>query len=513
MDDRRIRKILIVGGGTAGWMAAATFARLLKGHYTDVQLIESEEIGTIGVGESTIPQIVVFNKMLDLDENEFVRRTQATFKLGIEFRDWTRLGHSYLHPFGPYGVDMEGLSFHSFWMKLHRMGLAKDLGEYSLQTLAAHENRFMRSQKVQNSPLASIAYAFQFDAVLYARYLREYATTRGVVRTEGKIVDSTLDGETGFVRSVTLANGETIEADLFIDCSGFRGVLIEQALKTGYEDWTNYLPCNSAVVVPSEMPAGPLASYTRATAQKAGWQWRIPTQHRIGNGHVYSSHHMSDDEARETLLKNLDGKPLAEPRILRFTGGKRRKTWVKNVVALGLASGFMEPLESTSIHLVQSGISRLFSMFPDRDFAPAEIERYNRLTQFEHERVRDFLILHYNATERTDSDFWNDCRTMKLPDYLQYKIDLFRGRGRVWRESDELFNDTSWFAVLVGQNIMPEGYDPLVDVMGDDEMIARMEHIKSVIRTSVNQMPPHREFIQKNCAAAPAEPMPAMAKA
>jgi tryptophan halogenase len=503
MPDNRVRKILIVGGGTAGWMAAAAFAKILKGRYCDIRLVESEEIGTVGVGESTIPQITIYNRMLGVDENELVRRTQATFKLGIEFRDWARPGHSYFHPFGPYGADMEGVSFHSYWLKEHELGEAPDIGEYSLQTIAAHAGKFMRSRKnVPNSPLANVAYAFQFDAVLYACFLRDFAIERGVVRTEGKVVDVSLNGESGFIESVRLQSGERIEADLFIDCSGFRGLLIEQALKTGYEDWTHWLPCDRAVVAPSEL-AGDPTPYTRATAQPAGWQWRIPLQHRMGNGYVYCSHYTSAEEATATLLGNLDGNALAEPRILRFVTGRRKKFWKKNCIALGLASGFMEPLESTSIHLVQSGIARLFSLFPDRGFNQAEIDRYNAITTYEYERVRDFLILHYKATDRPSYPFWDYCRNIDITEHLRQKFEIFRRYGRIFRENDELFNDTSWFAVMIGQGITPESYDPLVDVMSEEELRKRMANIRSVLKNSVDIMPTHKNFIAQNCAAGP----------
>ncbi len=500
VSDNRLRSIVIVGGGTAGWMTAATFGRFLKDGYTKVTLIESDEIGTVGVGESTIPQIRLFNKMLGLDENDFVRKTQATFKLAIEFIDWRHLGHHYYHPFGPYGLDMEGVSFHAYWLRLKAMGEAADLSEYSLQSLASHKSRFMRPTEARNSPLSSIAYAFQFDAGLYARYLRQYAEERGVVRIEGKINSVALAGESGFVDAVTLADGRRLQADLFIDCSGFRGLLIEQALKAGYEDWSHWLPCDRALAVPCES-GGSRKPVTRATARPAGWQWRIPLQHRCGNGYVYCSSFISDDEAAATLLANLDGKALADPRPLRFTAGRRRKFWDKNVVAVGLSSGFMEPLESQSIHLIQVAISNLMALFPDRRFDRAEIDRYNRIMTFEFEKIRDFLVLHYNATERSDSPFWDYCRTMRISDYLADKIEVFRAHGRIFRENLELFNDTSWFAVMIGQGVEPRAHDPMADVMDQSELRRRLDHIRTTIGNAVQTMPEHWDFIARNCAA------------
>jgi len=497
----RLRKVVIVGGGAAGWMTAAALGRFLtRDGQTRVTLVESEAIGTVGVGESTIPQINIFNRMLGLDENDFVRKTKATFKLGIDFVDWKQIGHSYHHPFGPYGVDMEAVSFHAYWLKLHAMGAEDDLGAYSLNALAARQHRFMRPNGQANSPLGAIAYAFQFDAGLYARYLRDYAEARGIVRQEGKIATVQQDGETGFVTSVTLESGDVIDGDLFIDCSGFRGLLIEGTLETGYEDWSQWLLNDRAVAVPCAL-GGSMAPVTRATARPAGWQWRIPLQHRLGNGYAYSSAHISEDEATAYLLAHLDGEPLAAPNPIRFTAGRRKKSWNKNVVAIGLAAGFMEPLESQSIHLIQVGIARLLAMFPDRDFRQPDIDRYNRVMAFEYEKIRDFIILHFKATQRNDTPYWDYLREMPIPDYLADKIAMFESYGRIFRENDELFNDTSWFAVMVGQGLLPKGYDPMVDVMSNEELVRRMADIKSVIAKSAEVMPGHFEFIRANCDA------------
>ena len=497
----RLRKVVIVGGGTAGWMTAAALGRFLtKDGQTSVTLVESEAIGTVGVGESTIPQINIFNRMLGLDENDFVRKTKATFKLGIDFVDWKAIGHSYHHPFGPYGIDMEAVSFHAYWLKAHAMGEDDDLSAYSLNALAARQHKFMRPNGQPNSPLGSIAYAFQFDAGLYAKFLRDYAEARGIVRQEGKIASVQQNGETGFVTSVTLESGDVVEGDLFIDCSGFRGLLIEGTLQTGYEDWSQWLLNDRAVAVPCAL-GGSMAPVTRATARPAGWQWRIPLQHRLGNGYAYSSAHISEDEATAYLLAHLDGEPLAAPNHIRFTAGRRKKSWNRNVVAIGLAAGFMEPLESQSIHLIQVGIARLLAMFPDREFRQPDIDRYNRVMAFEYEKIRDFIILHFKATQRSDTPYWDYLREMSVPDYLADKMAVFESYGRIFRENEELFNDTSWFAVMVGQGIVPKGYDPMVDVMSDDELRRRMAEIRSVIAKSAEVMPGHMAFIRANCDA------------
>jgi tryptophan halogenase len=500
--EDRIRKIVIVGGGTAGWMAAAAMSKVLgNAPEISIELVESEEIGTVGVGEATIPQIIFFNSLVKLDERDFVRATNATYKLGIEFRDWTRIGHRYVHPFGTYGLDMLGVDFHHFWLKGRTLGDMTPLDLYSLGAVAGLEGKFTHPRLDQpGSPLSRTAYAFQFDAGLYARYLRSLAEASGVVRTEGRIVDIVQNGETGFIEALVLTDKRRVDGELFIDCSGFRGLLIEQTLGAGFEDWSKWLPCDRAVTVGCEISSDqqPL---TRSTARTAGWQWRIPLQHRTGNGHVYSSAHVGDDEAAAVLLDNLDGKPLADPRFLRFKAGHRKKAWVKNVVSLGLASGFLEPLESTSIHLVQTGIARLMTLFPTRSFDELEIERYNRQTEQEYVDIRDFLVLHYKATERDDNDFWNYCRTLDPPEGLAYKLDMFRRNGRIFREHDELFTETSWLAVMIGQGIKPQSYHPAADVLSDEETISRLAHIREVIAKTAELMPMQRDYIRQMGAA------------
>ena len=495
MRQDPIRAIVIVGGGTAGWMAAAALARLCSAG-TSITLIESEEIGTIGVGEATIPPIRTFNQMVGIDENEFVRRTEATFKLGIEFVDWTRAGHRYMHPFGRYGADMEGVGFHQFWLKSRSAGEPHEFEDFNLCAVAARHGRFQRPSPDARSVLSTLNYAFHFDASLYAAFLRDHATARGVVRREGRIVDVALRGEDGFVEQLHLESGERIGGDLFIDCSGFRGLLIGQALGVGYEDWSRWLPCDRAVAVPAAATEAPLP-YTRATALAAGWQWRIPLRHRVGTGYVYSSAHISDDEAAATALAKLDGKPLNEPRFLRFTAGRRDRVWERNVVALGLASGFLEPLESTSIHFVQAGISKLLALFPDRRFSPVLADEYNRLTALQLEQVRDFIILHYKATERRDSNFWRAAADMAVPDSLAGKIALFQENGRVFRHEDELFSEASWLAVLLGQGVVPRRWDPLADALPDQEVRETLARMAPFIRQAAQSMPPHRDYLAR----------------
>ncbi|SEW23627.1 tryptophan halogenase family protein [Luteibacter sp. 329MFSha] len=498
-----ITNIVVVGGGTAGWMAASALSRVLNRQAT-VRLVESDEIGIVGVGEATVPHIKAFNNLLGINEADFVARTQGTFKLGIQFRDWGSLGDSYIHGFGVMGHDIGLTPFHQYWLKGRLAGCATDLIDYSVNTVAAIRGKFMPApvDVPASNPLGGIAYAYHFDAALYARYLRAYSEARGVRRTEGRIRDVELDPATGHVRAVLLDDGERVEGDLFIDCSGFRGLLIEGALKTGYEEWTRWLPCDRALAVPCERVEAP-TPYTRCTAREAGWQWRIPLQHRTGNGYVYSSQYIGDDAATAKLLARLDGKALADPRPLRFVTGMRKKSWNRNVVALGLASGFMEPLESTSIHMIQAGISKLLQLFPSNGVMdPVLADRFNEQTRFECERIRDFLVLHYKATTRDDSPFWNHCRTMEIPDSLQANIDLFRHSGRFFRNGEEMFGAVSWIQVMIGQGIMPTGYNPLVDQMPDDDLPKFLNSVREIVSKNVDLMPTHQQFIDRECRAA-----------
>ena len=495
-----MRKILIVGGGTAGWMTATLFGKLFQGLY-DVELIESEAIGTVGVGEATIPAIKKYNELIQLDEAEFMQRTQGTFKLGIQFVDWLREGQSYVHAFGVIGQDWEWLRCHHYWLRAHQRGRARDFADFSINCAAALKNKFMHARAdMADSPIGHIAHAFHFDASLYAKYLRGLAEQHGVRRTEGRIVDVGMH-ENGDIASVTLEDDRTVEADFFVDCSGFRGLLIGQTLKTDYEDWTHWLPCDRAMAVPCAR-TDPLVPYTRSTARAPGWQWRIPLQHRTGNGLVYSSKHIDDDSAEALLLANLDGAQLADPNRLRFTTGKRRKMWVRNCVAIGLAAGFLEPLESTSIHLVQSAAIRLVRLFPDRETDQATIDEFNRQSDFEWERIRDFIILHYWANER-QGEFWEYCRDMQLPATLQRKVDLWQSNGRIFREDEELFSEESWIQVFLGQGVVPRGFDPLVAIKSDAQIEQFLGNIATTIDRCVEVMPTHADYVRKYCPAEP----------
>lgn len=498
MTEQSPITIVIVGGGTAGWMTAAALARFLESGFR-ILLIESAEIGTVGVGEATIPQIRLYNEALGLNEDAFVRATQATFKLGVELDGWLEPGQRYMHAFGAVGRDVGLIPFQHYWARARQLGVAKSLDAYSLNEIAARAGKMHRGGPITAKSIPDMPYAFHFDAGLFAGYLRKFADLRGVERIEGRVTHVAQDGESGNVTTLTLASGETVAGDLFIDCSGFRGLLIEQTLAAGYEEWTHWLPCDRALAVASARQSEP-TPYTRAIARAAGWQWRIPLQHRTGNGMVYCSSEWSDDEAAATLLANLDGPAEGDPRPLRFVTGRRRKAWSHNVVAIGLASGFLEPIESTSIHLIQSAISRLLKLLPGRTIREAERAEYNRQTDFEIERVRDFLILHYWANRRHEP-LWQACRAIALPDTLLHKVELFRAAGVITREHEELFTEVGWLQVLVGQGIKPEGHHPIADQIGERDLAEYMETLELLYRREVSRMPSHAAFIAEHCAA------------
>lgn len=489
-QTKKKQRLVIAGGGTAGWMAAAAFTRLL-GKEVDVTLIESSEIGTVGVGEATIPTLVFFHKLLKINEQEFMAQTNATFKLGINFENWKALEHAYLHAFGVTGKDCWAAGFQHFWMRGLKEGLATDFGDYCLERKAAEANKFA------HLPNNGLNYAYHIDATRYAGFLRNLAEKEGLRRIDSTIKEVTTREQDGFITSLTLASGEVIEGDFFVDCTGFKGLLIEKALHTGYEDWSHWLPCNSAVAVQTESVGEPIP-YTRCIAHEAGWQWRIPLQNRVGNGMVFCSNYFSDDEVIEKLLNNVEGKPLNDPRVIHFRTGKRRKQWNRNCLALGLASGFLEPLESTSIHLIQQGIVRFLRMFPTAGIVQEDIDEFNRQADFDIEHIRDFIILHYHVTNRTDSPFWRHCRQMDIPASLRHRIDLFKKTGRVFREGSELFDD-SWQQVMIGQGLMPQSYHPIVDTMSRQELETLLNSIKQGIEKTVAKLPPHQDYITRFC--------------
>ena len=501
--DNAIRRIVIVGGGTAGWMAAAPLAQKLRqgsGPQCEIVLVESPDIGTIGVGEATLPTIRFYNRTLGLDGVDFVRKTQATFKLGIEFRDWGRLGHRFFHGFGEFGPAIDNRSAFMYWLRLARLGEMPSYEEWSTATVMARANRFTPPQGDVPSAANAYAYAYHFDAGLYAAYLRDYATQRGVQRLEGTIVDVELRAADGFIAAVKLADGRRVEGDLFIDCSGFRGLLIEGAMKAGYEDWSDMLPCDSALAVPSAR-AATLTPYTMATAKSAGWQWRIPLQHRIGNGHVYCSRFTSDDEAARVLLEGLDTPALDEPRQLRFTTGRRRRQWVRNCVALGLAAGFIEPLESTSIQLIMDGVGRLIECFPDRDFAPHLADEYNRKIGAQYESIRDFIVMHYKLTQRTDSEFWRHCAALPVSDSLRHQIELFRSSGRVAIVDPNGFSEPSMISILFGLGVVPRSLDPFVERVDAQQLRMHYARLRTAIANTVAGMPDHADYIARHARA------------
>ena len=499
MSNGRIRKLVIVGGGTAGWMTAALLSKTF-GDTLDITLVESDEIATVGVGEATIPPILTYNEALKLDENDFLKATGGTIKLGIEFHGWGRPGERYMHAFGGIGHH-HGLSpFVHYFLRAKANGSSDRLWDYSLNERAARAGKFGRLPRIEGTPLAGLNYAYHFDAALYARYLRKVAERQGVVRREGKVVDVGLRATDGFVERLVMADGGVVDGEMFIDCSGFRALLIGDAMGVPYLDWSHWLPCDRAIAVQTENVGEP-RPYTQSIAHQAGWQWRIPLQHRTGNGHVFSSRYIGDDDAAATLMANLEGRAITDPRVIRFTTGRRETFWTKNVVAIGLSSGFLEPLESTSIHLVQSAAVKLATLFPDAAFEPAYAAEYNRQVIAEYDGIRDFIILHYHANQRDDSAMWRDCREMAVPDSLARRIALFRETGRIFREQNELFHEVGWLQVMMGQNIEPERYDHMADALPDAELAEFLSNLKIIMAGAVSRLPSHGEFLARNCAA------------
>lgn len=505
----KVQKIVIVGGGTAGWMSAALLKKVI-GNVVDIELVESEQIGTVGVGEATIPPIQHVNSVLGIDEAEFLRFTNGTIKLGIEFQNWrvsptespatAANNESYFHSFGSAGKSFAFCHFHHFWCRAQQLGMNSNLWDYDLNYLAAKAGKFAKINAPD--PILNLAYAYHFDASLYGKYLRKISEKLGVMRTEGKIKavqqNSENGPENGYVTAVELESGKQIEGDLFIDCSGFKGLLIQERLGTGYDDWSHWLPCDRALAVPSKRMENTLP-YTRSIAHSAGWQWRIPLQHRNGNGLVFSSAHYTEEQAREILLSNLESEALDEPRLIRFKTGRRRKQWHRNVVAVGLSSGFLEPLESTSIHLIQSAITRLIHLFPHNGVHQANVDEYNKLSKLEFEQIRDFLILHYHVQERNDSQFWRDLRTMAVPDSLTQKINLFRESGTLMREQNDLFLESSWLQVLLGQGIMPQDYHPIADQSSEKQLQDMLSQVRTIKQDPIAKMPSHDAFLKQFC--------------
>ena len=491
----KARRIVIAGGGTAGWMAAAAIARVM-GRAAEVTLVESDAIGTVGVGESTIPPLITFNRLLGINEAEFMRATQATFKLGIAFDGWKQAGDSYFHSFGLTGTDHWAAGFQHYWLDGQTRGHGQPYDDYCLELIAAREGKFA------HLPDDRMNYAYQLDSALYGRFLRRMAEADGAHRIEGKIAQVELDGASGDIAALRLESGTQIEGDLFLDCTGFRALLIEQALHTGFDDWTHYLPCDAAIAVQTESVA-PAVPFTRAMAHDAGWQWRIPLQHRVGNGIVYCSRYLDHDAALDRLLSNVEGRVLTQPNRIRFVTGARRKQWHRNCIALGLSGGFMEPLESTSIHLIQRAILRLIRMMPAGDVSPRDVAEFNDQQHTDMLQIRDFLILHYKVTERRDSPFWRQCATMEIPDSLAQKIELFRETGRVFRKNEELFAENSWVQVMLGQGIVPRSHHPIAAKLGDDDMARLLSTLRQNVATTVRGLPPHAAYVAQYCGVAP----------
>ena len=495
MNANKIQNVVIVGGGTAGWVTAALMIKVL-GKTLNITLVESDKIGTIGVGEATIPPIIPFNNALGLDEKAFLKATKGTLKLGIEFENWKQKGDKYMHAFGGVGKNFPFCDFYHFWVKSQQLGYESEFGDFSLNYQASKQNKFAKLNRIEGTNLPGIEYAYHFDAGLYAKFLRDFCEPLGVKRVEGIINHVQVDDENGYVQSVTLEDSTEINGDLFIDCTGLKALLIEETLSTGYDDWSHWLPCDRAMAVPCEA-SSPILPYTRSIAHDAGWQWRIPLQHRTGNGIVYSSKHMSDEEAQNVLMSNIDGKPLGEPKVIPFRTGRRRKQWNKNVVAIGLSSGFFEPLESTNIHLIQTAATRLLKFFPHNGIKDEEVNEFNRQSLIESERMRDFIILHYKQNQRDDTAFWRACQRMDVPESLTQKMALFEQTGKIFREQDELFTEIAWQQVMIGQGLIPKDHHPLVDSLSTEQITELMDNLKVIIERSAKNMTSHDEYLSK----------------
>ena len=490
----KVKKVVVVGGGTAGWITAASLATLLGKNF-ELCLVESEQIGTVGVGEATIPTLFTLHQLLKINEQDFLTAVNATFKLGISFENWRNVSEDYIHSFGWTGKDCWAAGVQHFWLKGRERGLSTDYGDYCPELIAAKLNKFAITKG------EGLNYAYHIDSGLYAKFLRGLAEKGGCKRIEGKINHVATNATSGFIESVKLESGEVVSGDLFIDCSGFRALLMEQTLKTGYEDWTHWLPCDSAIAIQTESVRAPVP-YTRSIARDSGWQWRIPLQSRVGNGLVYSSQYQSDDNALQTLLGNIEGPVRTEPNPIKFTTGQRALHWNKNCVAIGLSGGFIEPLESTSIHLIQRAVIRLMQMFPYDGIRDPDVAEFNRQMKQETEHIRDFIILHYHVTNRRDTDFWRYVSSMSLPDSLEHRIDLFKQTGRVFQMPDELFSENSWVQVMLGQGITPEQYHPIVNMMSDRELEGFLSEIKRNVKAKVGQLPSHSDFINHYCRGA-----------
>jgi tryptophan halogenase len=494
MTNTKKTKVVIAGGGTGGWMAAAAIGRTLK-NVAEVTLIESEEIGTVGVGEATIPTLLTYNRLLGIDEATFMREVGGTFKLGIAFENWRTPEHRYIHSFGVTGKDHWTAGFQHFWRRGEALGIARDFGRYCLELVAAEEGRFAHLPKL------GLNYAFHIDSAAFARFLRRMAEGDGVRRKEGRIGRVEL-AESGDIAALHMADGTRVEGDLFIDCTGFRALLMEGALGVGYDDWTHLLPCDRAIAVQTRSARDPVP-YTRAIAHGAGWRWQIPLQHRTGNGIVFSSRFLSEEEGEERLLAELDREGLTnritEPRLIRFRTGTRRKHWHRNCIAIGLSSGFIEPLESTSIHLIQRSIHRLLQMFPHGSVSAADTDEFNDQTFYELEHIRDFIVLHYVLTEREDTPFWRHMRRLELPASLQHRLDLFGETGRVFRANDQLFAENSWTQVMLGQGLMPRTYHPIADAMPKEELQGFLRHIEENVEKTTAQLPSHQDYLSRYC--------------